>query len=303
MPVYRFEGDVNINCVYSPGTWLINRDNLYLTIEVFGITKRTRLLNAIFPLLIHEKFSFDKTFYTALSACNVVDRLEDYTVTIEIRQIADVYLGGTLLAYYSTNAKEFFSPCSKMCLRTIPKRDLLLLKTIDFPGVSPRLEYSVSSAIKCHPASCYCTCCYSLPQCCCYDPCLYKPLTPTPSYHRATVNSALRCRYPESDGSKCIVASDTASHIAKSQSASRTSRSPKRGANVDGPYSYRPQCRPRSLSARSRQNYNEISPVNSLSTWDLRERTIRDAQDRSDRYWHLYRFWQNEYDRLRLQRC
>ncbi|CAH8647076.1 unnamed protein product [Schistosoma haematobium] len=230
MPVYRFEGDVNINCVYSPGTWLINRDNLYLTIEAFGIIKRTRLLNAIFPLLIHEKFSFDK-------------------------------------------------------------------------GVSPRLEYSVSSAIKCHPASCYCTCCYSLPQCCCYDPCLYKPLTPTPSYHRATVNSALRCRYPEYDGSKCIVASDTANHIAKSQSASRTSRSPKRAANVDGPYSYRPQCRPRSLSARSRQNYNEISPVNSLSTWDLRERTIRDAQDRSDRYWHLYRFWQNEYDRLRLQRC
>nr|CAX73258.1 Spermatogenesis-associated protein 6 precursor [Schistosoma japonicum] len=303
MPMYRFEGDVTIHCVYSPGTWLINRDNLYLTIETFGIIKRTQLQNAIFPLLIHEKFSFDKTFYTALSASNVVDRLEDFTVTIEIRQIADVYLGGTLLAYYTTNAKEFFSPCSKMCLRTLPKRDLLMIKTIDFPGVSPRLEYSVSSAIKCHSSSCYCSCCYSLPQCCCYDPCLYKPMTPTPSYHRATVNSALRSRYPEITGSKYHIASDTANHIAKSQSASRTSRSPRRRDNVDGSYSYRSQCRPRSLSARGYQNYNGISPISSLSTWDLRERTIRDAQDRSDRYWHLYRFWQNEYDRLRLQRC
>ncbi|CAH8607700.1 unnamed protein product [Heterobilharzia americana] len=301
MPMYRFEGDITIHCVYSPGTWLINRDNLYLTVEAFGIIKRTKLQTAIFPLLIQETFSFDKTFYTALSACNVVDRLEDFTVTIEIRQIADVYLGGTLLAHYSTNAKEFFSPCPKMCLRTLPKRDLMMLKTVDFPGVSPRLEYSVSSAIKCHPSSCCCSCCYYLPQCYCYDPCLYKPLTPTPGYHRATVNSALRCRYPELSGSKCLVESDTANHIAKSQSASRTSRSPRRRDNIDGTWcSYH---RPRSLSARRYNGQGGVSPFQSASTWDLRERTIRDAQDRSDRYWHLYRFWQNEYDRLRLQRC
>ncbi|CAH8871905.1 unnamed protein product [Trichobilharzia szidati] len=297
MPMYRFEGDVTIHCVYSPGTWLINRDHLCLTVEAFGVVKRTRLHDAIFPLLIHEKFSFDKVFYTALSACNVVDRLEDFTVTIEIRQIVDAYLGGTLLAYYSTNAKEFFSPCPKMCLRTLAKRDLMMLKTVDFPGVSPRLEYSVSSAIKCHPASCCCSCCYYLPQCSCYDPCLYKPLTPTPGYHRATVNSALRCRYPELNEPRYLIASDTANHIAKSQSAARTSRSPRKRDNVDSTYS-----RPRSLSARRCDGYGTVSPFHSLSTWDLRERTIRDAQDRSDRYWHLYRFWQNEYDRLRLQR-
>ncbi|VDQ07101.1 unnamed protein product [Trichobilharzia regenti] len=72
--------------VYSPRTWLMNRDQLCLTVEAFGVVKRTRLHDAIFPLLIHEKFSFDK-------------------------------------------------------------------------GMSPRLEYSVSSAIKCHPASCCCSCC------------------------------------------------------------------------------------------------------------------------------------------------
>ncbi|CAH8552345.1 unnamed protein product [Schistosoma turkestanicum] len=302
MPMYRFEGDVNIHCIYSPGTWLSNRDEVYLTVEIFGITKRTRLHKAAFPILIHEKFSFDKTFYTALSASNVVDRLEDHTVTIEIRQITDIFLGGTLLAHYTTNAREFFTPCSKMCQRTLPKRDLLMMKTVDFLGVSPRLEYSVSSVIKCHSASCYCTCYYTSPQCCCYDPCLYRPLTPTPSYHRATVNSALRCRYPEINDSKYYVESDTANHIAKSKSASRTSRSPRR-TNAGGQYSYRSQYRPRSLSARAYQSCCETSPINSYSTWDLRERTIRDAQDRSDRYWHLYRFWQNEYDRLRLQRC
>jgi len=46
--------------VTSPGTWLVKRDDLHLTVSLFGQIRSTRYVSAIFPLLIDEKFRFDK---------------------------------------------------------------------------------------------------------------------------------------------------------------------------------------------------------------------------------------------------
>jgi len=46
--------------VTSPGTWLLKRDDLRLIIKLFGQSRSTRYVSAIFPLLLDEKFRFDK---------------------------------------------------------------------------------------------------------------------------------------------------------------------------------------------------------------------------------------------------
>ncbi|KAF5401221.1 Spermatogenesis-associated protein 6 [Paragonimus heterotremus] len=240
-------------------------------------------------------------FYSALSACNVVDRLEDERVRIELRQITDVYCGGTLLAYFETTAKELFCPCAHMCVRNLPNNEITMLRTVDFPGISPRIEFTVCSAIKCNSSS---QCQISSTQYC-EDCFVHRPLVSTPNYHRPTVNSALRCRYAEMAEPKSFFYSDVANHN------SRDHRAP-----LLRPFSAKQRLRPRSTGSGRSPNYNDLytrgypsnqlnyplSKTNvTLSNWDLRERNIRDAQDRCDRYWSLYRFWQSEADRRRTR--
>ncbi|CAL8085304.1 unnamed protein product [Calicophoron daubneyi] len=306
MPTFRFEGEVSLHCVHSPGTWLPNRDNLYILIEAFNYVKRTRLTEAIFPLLIHEKFKFEKTFYSALSACSVVDRLEDEVIRIELRQITDMYCGGTLLAYFETTAKELFSPCPHMCVRTVPRNRLTMLRTIDFPGISPSVEFTVCSTIKGCPMTNY-----TSAASCCHDCDVYRPMVSIPNYHRPTVNSALRCKYPDLPIQRSLIYSDKANHDAR-RGAQIRSFTPC-GTNRSNSVRFRP--RPHSVGSRYSVGYTETytrgCPLNRItspstnsyytSCWDLRRNAIEDAQDRSDRYWKLYRFWQQETDRRRTR--
>ncbi|KAG5443393.1 spermatogenesis-associated protein 6 [Clonorchis sinensis] len=290
MPTYKFEVELTLHCVYSPGTWLANRDNLYIIVDVFNSCRRTRLVEPIFPLLIHEKFVFHKIFYSALSACNVIDRLDDERIRIELRQITDVYCGGTLLAYFETTARELFCPCAHMCTRTLPKNEITLLRTIDFPGISPRLEYSASSEIKYHPYPPY-----ELPYGTCRHDCLTHYSRPlTPNYHRPTVTSALRCRYPDNPERLYTPLESTYREVRSKSPSVRSCTS-----------SRRTKARPSSERPRD-DLYTTRIPVLShkctiAPSWDLRDKVIRDAQDRSDRYWNLYRFWQLEADRRRAR--
>lgn len=60
----------------APGTWLPNRDDVYLTIELFNQVKRTRLTDPIFPLVFHDRFTFEKVFWTASDPIEVTEMLE-----------------------------------------------------------------------------------------------------------------------------------------------------------------------------------------------------------------------------------
>ncbi|KAL3309987.1 hypothetical protein Ciccas_011452 [Cichlidogyrus casuarinus] len=223
MPTYRFEAEVTISSLHSPGTWLTNRDDVYLSIEAFNIVKRTRLSEAIFPIILHERFSFERTFFSALCPREVCELLEDIPVTIELRQVTDVYLGGTLLAYFDTNARDLFAPCPSLCAKTETDRELLMRRTIDFPGISPRLEFSTYSVIRGFPPYNH-ACCVSYPFSCqlshrpmtCAAPARPHPcefeilqvlfrrhrccLPHEPNYTKPTVTSALRARPRSSVG-------------------------------------------------------------------------------------------------------
>ncbi|KAA0185539.1 hypothetical protein FBUS_09026 [Fasciolopsis buskii] len=172
----------------------------------------------------------------------------------------------------------------------------ITLHCLIWQGISPRLEFTASSAIKCqttmHSHEGHTNCCHDCTT-------AYRPLYTTPNYYRPTVNSALRCKYSDLSQPKSYIYSDKANHNARVRIRDEFTAT-KRPKTNSMP------VRPRSASAKFAPKYTDLysqpaAPLTtySASMWDLRERNIRDAQERSDRYWCLYRFWQNEAERRR----
>ena len=46
--------------VSAPGVWLPSREDVYLSICLFGQYRTTRLVTSVFPLPLHEHFVFEK---------------------------------------------------------------------------------------------------------------------------------------------------------------------------------------------------------------------------------------------------
>ncbi|VUZ43873.1 unnamed protein product, partial [Hymenolepis diminuta] len=126
---------------------------IFLFINIFDSVHFTKLSPPKFPLEVHESFSFEKRFSDTLSPYELCRKLEDIPVTIELRQVTDYYNSGKLLAYFDGNARDFFMPCPTLCSTVGKDRELLMIRTIDFPGVSPRVEFSTTTQIS--PSS-YC---------------------------------------------------------------------------------------------------------------------------------------------------
>ncbi|TPP60581.1 hypothetical protein FGIG_12474 [Fasciola gigantica] len=79
-------------------------------------------------------------------------------------------------------------------------------------GVSPRLEFTASSAIRSQSTTHY----HADHTNCCHDcTTLYRPLYTTPNYYRPTVNSALRCKYSDLAQPQSYICSDRANHNAR----------------------------------------------------------------------------------------
>lgn len=62
--------------VSCPGVWLRSNNEIYLTICLFGKYQRTSLIEPVFPLVVMERFKFEKIFYTAIDPAEVSDMLE-----------------------------------------------------------------------------------------------------------------------------------------------------------------------------------------------------------------------------------
>ncbi|PAA70425.1 hypothetical protein BOX15_Mlig017795g1, partial [Macrostomum lignano] len=147
--------EVSIESVASPGAWLPNRDPLYLTVEMFGQAKRTRLVDPAFPLCLHERFVFEKLFWPAADPQDVLEMLDELPVTVELRQVTDVYLGGCLLAYFDAGARDFLYPAggtaaalASGCAVHRGSRQAQLIRTVDFLGPGPRFEFSTRAVIE-----------------------------------------------------------------------------------------------------------------------------------------------------------
>ncbi|XP_060083262.1 spermatogenesis-associated protein 6-like isoform X2 [Ylistrum balloti] len=138
----RCRVDLKIRAVTAPGVWLSSREDVYLSICMFGEYRTTNLVPSIFPLFIKEELLFDKTYYTALDPSSVADYLEDELVIIELLQLRDDCDGATRLASYSSNARDFLFPYPTLAPAYASNtRELLLARTLDFPGIAPKLEF------------------------------------------------------------------------------------------------------------------------------------------------------------------
>ncbi|CAH1773724.1 unnamed protein product [Owenia fusiformis] len=140
--------EVNVHAVTAPGVWLQRRDDVYISVCLLGQHRRSQLVTPVFPLLIHEKMRFEKVYYTALDPAFVSELLEDEHVMMELIQVSE-YGVGRVLATYEENAREFLYPYPTYGpVYGTTDRELLMERTIDFPGISPKVEFSTKTTIK-----------------------------------------------------------------------------------------------------------------------------------------------------------
>lgn len=142
--------DVDIQRVSAPGVWLPSGEDVYLSISVFGQYRETLQVRAEFPLLFHERFRFEKTFYSARVQSDVADLLEDEIITIELLQLADYCSVGVRLAEFCTTVRDFLYPYPSAYPSYFSEyREMLLPRTVVFPDIiSPKLMFTTRAKIE-----------------------------------------------------------------------------------------------------------------------------------------------------------
>uniref|UniRef100_A0A4W3KHB1 Spermatogenesis-associated protein 6 N-terminal domain-containing protein n=1 Tax=Callorhinchus milii TaxID=7868 RepID=A0A4W3KHB1_CALMI len=119
--------------VTCPGVFLPEKDDVYLSVCIMGKFHKTKFLPSIFPLNFNGKMKFEKIFPEAMNPAHLADLLEP----------------GETLAVHEENTRDFLYPGPRLTpTYTGSDRELLMKRSINFPGIAPRLEFSTTSIIK-----------------------------------------------------------------------------------------------------------------------------------------------------------
>ncbi|XP_061093393.1 spermatogenesis-associated protein 6 [Conger conger] len=139
--------EVYIQAITCPGVLLPNHPDVYLSVCVMGQYQKTLCVPPVFPLLFHEKMSFEKAFSEAIDPSDIADLLELDTTSFELIQL--VPPEGEILATVEENTRDFLYPGPRLTPRASgPERELLMKRSITFPGISPKIEFSTTSIIE-----------------------------------------------------------------------------------------------------------------------------------------------------------
>ncbi|CAF4324907.1 unnamed protein product [Rotaria socialis] len=143
---YKYSVELNICAVDAPGTRLTTKGDIYINICLLGVHQRTHFMSPYLPMHINQKFYFDKIFKSCHDPRDIIQRLQREHVLIELLQANGS--SSVLLASYETSAKDFLHPYSSNRIQYVGlRRYVVLSRTIDFPGISPSLEFSVSPSV------------------------------------------------------------------------------------------------------------------------------------------------------------
>ncbi|XP_078264698.1 spermatogenesis-associated protein 6 isoform X4 [Rhinoraja longicauda] len=136
-----------ISWVSCPGVYLPEKDDVYVSVCMLGKFQKTKFLPSVFPLTFNHKMKFEKSFPEAMNPGDVADLLEMDTTKFKLIQLTPPV--GETLSIYEQNTREFLYPGRKLT-PSYPgmDRELLMKRSIDFPGIAPRLEFSTTSIIK-----------------------------------------------------------------------------------------------------------------------------------------------------------
>ncbi|KAG7487783.1 hypothetical protein MATL_G00027150 [Megalops atlanticus] len=139
--------EVYIQAITCPGVVLPNRQDVYLSVCVMGQYQKTLCLPPVFPLLFHKKMTFEKAFSEAIDPSDIADLLEHDTTSFELIQL--VPPEGNILAIVEENTRDFLYPGPRLTPRASgPEREMLMKRSISFPGISPKMEFSTNSIIE-----------------------------------------------------------------------------------------------------------------------------------------------------------
>ncbi|KAJ8277776.1 hypothetical protein GJAV_G00079770 [Gymnothorax javanicus] len=139
--------EVYIQAITCPGVVLSSQSDVYLSVCVMGQYQKTLCVPPVFPLLFHAKMSFEKAFSGATDPSDIADLLELDTTSFELIQL--VPPEGEILATVEENTRDFLYPGPRLTPRASgPERELLMKRSISFPGISPKMEFSTTSIIE-----------------------------------------------------------------------------------------------------------------------------------------------------------
>ncbi|XP_038586271.1 spermatogenesis associated 6-like protein isoform X1 [Micropterus salmoides] len=138
--------ELKFRAVSCPGVHLSAKDDIYLSMCFMGQYRQSDCLPAVFPLLFHEKMTFEKIFRHAVDPGDIAVMLEYETVRIELVQLIPPV--GDTLACFEEDARHFLFPEPKL----VPSfsgvdREVLMTRAPHFSGIAPRLEFSSKTTI------------------------------------------------------------------------------------------------------------------------------------------------------------
>ncbi|XP_053272724.1 spermatogenesis associated 6-like protein [Pleuronectes platessa] len=138
--------ELKFRAVSCPGVHPPAKDDIYLRMCFMGQYRQSECLPAVFPLLFHEKMTFEKVFRHAVDPGDIAVMLEYETVRVELVQLTPPE--GDILACFEENARRFLFPEPRL----VPSfsgvdREVLMTRAPYFPGIAPRLEFSTKTTI------------------------------------------------------------------------------------------------------------------------------------------------------------
>ncbi|KAJ8382087.1 hypothetical protein SKAU_G00028650 [Synaphobranchus kaupii] len=138
--------ELHIRAVTCPGVFLVDKDDVYLSVCIMRHYKNSLFHPSVFPLLLNEKMRFEKVFKQVHDPAEVAELLESENVTFEL--IQQIPPAGESLAYFEVDARAFLFPEPKL----VPSspgvdREVLMTRAPTFPGIAPRIEFSTRTTI------------------------------------------------------------------------------------------------------------------------------------------------------------
>ncbi|KAK2898362.1 hypothetical protein Q8A67_009780 [Cirrhinus molitorella] len=138
---------LDIQSITCPGVVLPSQEDIYVSVRIMGQYQKSKCVPPVFPLLLHERMLFVKTFVGAVDPGAIAEHLENDTTSLELIQL--VPPEGEILATFEEDTREFLYPGPRLTPRSPgPEREILMKRSISFPGISPKVEFSTTSIIE-----------------------------------------------------------------------------------------------------------------------------------------------------------
>ncbi|XP_046423959.1 uncharacterized protein LOC124181427 isoform X1 [Neodiprion fabricii] len=142
--------ELDLHAITCPGVWLCPNGKIALQLSMFNNCIESHQITPIFPLLFHDKFTFNKVFTGVTTLADLQRSLEEEFFYAELIQWSKPDSRGVILATFETNLVDLLypAPCSKGLLVGVDV-DLLMEPTKYFPGIlAPKIEISTRTVIE-----------------------------------------------------------------------------------------------------------------------------------------------------------